>query len=373
MAEPGADFEAAKTLFLKGLAALQGGRFVDAEAAFAASLAKLPGRISTLVNLAATRLALQRPAAALGNADAVLAIEPDNADAWLHRGSALAQLGRFAPALQAFEAVCRIEPRHAAAWSQRGAILRETGRFDEAAAAFEQAIAHGADLDLHRFYLAAVRGGESSNTAPAIAPAGYVQALFDDYAPGFDRHLVDGLGYRAHRTLVDQLAFAPARRYASALDLGCGTGLCGALLAGRVDRLTGVDLSAGMLDEARALGVYAQLVQADLLDHLRATPDRHDLVLAADVFIYVGALAPVFEAVRRVLQPGGVFCFSVESSSREDLDFELLASLRYAHSRSTLDRLAEGNGFAILRSVEQPIREEQRRPIAGRYVVLAQR
>ena len=42
----------------------------------------------------------------------------------------------------------------------------------------------------------------------------------------------------------------------TALDLGCGTGLCGPLVKPRVERLDGVDLSGAMLDRARATGVY---------------------------------------------------------------------------------------------------------------------
>lgn len=359
-------FEAAKALFLDGLAAFEAGRFEQAEALFVASLEKFPGRVSTLVNLAATRLALRRPNDALVAADEVLALEPDNAQAWFHRGNALAELGRHPQALAAFEKVCALDPGQAPAWSQRGAILRECGRLDEAARAFEQAIANGADAQLHRYYLASVRG----EGVPSNAPAGYVRTLFDDYAPAFDQHLVQVLGYRAHHTLVEHLPFPPAGRFASALDLGCGTGLCAALLAPRVDRLTGVDLSAGMLKQARSLGIYRRLVQADLVDHLRATDERHDLVLAADVFIYIGDLAPVFEAVRRVLEPGGVFCFSAECASREDLDFELLPSLRYAHSQRYLAELAQRHGFKARRMVERPIREEQRRQVAGRFVYL---
>ncbi|MEO6410265.1 MAG: methyltransferase domain-containing protein [Burkholderiaceae bacterium] len=358
------DFEAAKVLFLEGLAELKAGRHAQAEQRFMASLELLPGRISTLVNLAATRLALGRPHDSLATADAVLALEPENADALFHRANALAELGRHPEALTAFQTVCRIEPGQAQAWSQAGSMLRESGRLDEAAYAFEQAIAHGADPDLHRYYLAAVRG----DGAPPSAPARYVQGLFDAYAGEFDAHLVQMLGYSAHRTVVELLP--PSRSWRSALDLGCGTGLCGALLAERVERLVGVDLSAGMLEQARATGVYASLLQADLVEHLRATDERHDLVLAADVFIYVGALKPVFEQVARVLETGGLFCFSAECASDEARDIELGTSLRYAHSGRYLAALAQGHGFEVERIVEAPIREEQRRPIPGRFMRL---
>ncbi|MEO7151035.1 MAG: methyltransferase domain-containing protein [Burkholderiaceae bacterium] len=360
------DFDAAKALFLDGLAALQAGQLVQAETSFLASLQRLPGRVSTFVNLAATRLALGRPQDSLASADAALAIEAGSADAWLHRANALAELGRHAEALIAFQAVCRLDPRQAHAWSQAGSLLREAGRLTEAAQAYEQALAHGADPEVHRYFLAAVR---NVGPVPRGAPARYVQGLFDAYAGEFDAHLVDVLGYSAHRVLVEQLP-EPDRRWANVLDLGCGTGLCGALLAGRADRLVGVDLSAGMLRQAQALGVYAQLLQADLVEHLDATTERHDLVLAADVFIYVGALERVFEGVRRVLTPGGRFCYSVESAVPLGPDIVLTPGLRYAHAAPYLAALAQRHGYTVEREVVAPIREEQRVPIAGRYVVL---
>jgi predicted TPR repeat methyltransferase len=155
----------------------------------------------------------------------------------------------------------------------------------------------------------------------------------------------------------------------SALDLGCGTGLCGPLVKAIADRVDGVDLSAAMLDKARALGAYDRLEQAELVEHLERTERRHDLVLAADVFIYVGALESVFSGVQRVLQPGGIFCFSVEQAA-DEVDFELRTSLRYAHSQRYLRRLAAQAGFEMMRLHAQPIREDQRRSIAGLYVYM---
>ena len=49
--------------------------------------------------------------------------------------------------------------------------------------------------------------------------------------------------------------------------------------------------------------MYDRLLLADLVEHLQHTPERHDLVVAADVFIYVGELDAVFGGVVRVLRP----------------------------------------------------------------------
>ena len=93
-------------------------------------------------------------------------------------------------------------------------------------------------------------------------------------------------------------------------------------------------------------GVYDALHRADLVEHLLTTGERHDLVVAADVFIYVGDLAPVFEGVARVLRPGGLFAFSVEPAPA-DAGFVLQPSLRYAHGEGAIRALAARHGQAV--------------------------
>jgi predicted TPR repeat methyltransferase len=427
------DFEQARARFLEGVAHFECGRWQDAEACFVASLQRLPGRASTRINLAAARLRLGRSAEALAQLEALLAAEPQHLDAWCHRSEALAELGRDAESLDcaqevlaqdpdhtaawfrrghalerlrrldeaqsAFEHLLCLQPGHAQAWfrlaqlqqrqgslnealtsldralalapaqagtwTQRGSLLKDMGRKTEAAAAFTRAIELGADAELNRFFLASL-GAEAG---PANAPRAYVQALFDDYADGFDQHLVDVLGYQAHRVLIAPLAGLQAQPFESALDLGCGTGLCGPLLRPIVGQLVGVDLSQAMLDQAAARGVYDRLLKTDLVEHLQHTLARHDLIAAADVFIYVGELDAVFAGVARVLRPGGVFCFSVEQAG-DDRTVLLNSQLRYAHSLPYLQGLAQRHGLRLLRSVAEPIRRDRTQAIAGLYVYL---
>ncbi|MDB6000011.1 MAG: putative methyltransferase, contains repeat [Rhizobacter sp.] len=396
-------FEQAKALFIEGVDLFESGRFEPAEQRFVASLELLPGRVSTLVNLAAVRLKLGRPEDALAVTDQVLAVAPDDLDAWLHRGAALSLLGRHAQALASHDRVLALDAhraptwlhrgqalqhldRHeealvsydralqidatlAQAWTHRGSILRDMKRLDEAATAFRRAIEHGGDAELNGYYLAAV----GASAAPPTAPGHYVETLFDDYAGSFDEHLVRVLGYQAHAVLAGHLAELGRARFRSALDLGCGTGLCGPLVKPLVQHLVGVDLSSQMLEKAAAHGVYDELVHADIAQHLRTSVARHDLVLAADVFIYVGDLLPVFEALRDVIDTEGVFCFSAELASDEGMDFELLPSLRYAHSQRYVRELAARFGFEVAKWVQRPIREEQSQPIEGFFAYLMRR
>ena len=360
------NFEQAKAFFLQGLEHYRAGRFAQAERAYAASLALLPGRVSTLTNLGAAQVKLGRMQDAIELLDEALAQEPDNPEAIGHRATALAELGRRADALSALERLLQLQPEHGLTWSLRGLLLRDEGRLEEAAESFRQAIAFGADPALNGHYLAGVTGA-----APPAPPRHYVESLFDSYADGFERHLVEVLKYRAPEVLVRPVA-ASGRRFAAALDLGCGTGLCGALVRPAVRWLEGVDLSANMVRQARARAVYDRVEQGDVAQHLAAATRRYDLVLAADVFIYVGALDGVFAETARVTEPGGLFCFSVEAAG-EDEDFALRPSLRYVHSERYLRRLAAAHGFAVDVVERHPIREDQQRPIPGLFAWLVRR
>ncbi|MBG9388558.1 tetratricopeptide repeat protein [Caenimonas aquaedulcis] len=356
----------AKEFFLAGVAHFEAGRFDVADRQFTAALALAPGRASILVNLGATRLKLGRfeeAAELLGDA---LRQEPGDAQAWGHRATALAELGRHQHALESIDRAIDINPAQGAAWTLRGTLLREMGRPAPAAAAYRRALECGADPQLTAYYLAALDG----NDTPEAPPPGYVETLFDTYADGFEEHLLQVLHYRAPDVLAARLR-GMGRVFAQAVDLGCGTGLCGPLLRPMAIALQGVDLSANMVRQAQARGAYDSVVQADAQQFLRDARQRFDLVVAADVFIYVGALEGVFEAAAAALVPQGVFCFSVEKHTPDG--FALRTSLRYAHSASYLAELAARNGFAVTAREEHPIREDQGRPIAGLYYWLTRR
>ena len=425
-------FSAARARFLEGVTLLEAGRDAEAEYALEAALALLPGRPSTLVNLGVARLRLGRPAEALAVLDQAVAAEPGQLDGWCHRGLALSALQRDADALASFERALTLDSHHAAAgfqralslnrlarhdqalaalqtllvqhadlapawllqgqtlqslerhaealpsyqravaldpalgdaWSLLGQLRKDMGQRDAARDAFERAIAAGSDAALNGYFLAAVVGRDT----PPTAPVAYVRGLFDHYADDFEPHLLDVLHYRAHQSVVQAAAPLCATPLASALDLGCGTGLCGPLLRPLARHLEGVDLSPTMLARAQARGSYDALAQADIAEHLRTTPRRHGLVVATDVFIYVGDLAPVFAGVCRVLERGGVFAFSVESHA--GAGFVLQPSLRYAHSEAYVRALAEGHGLQVVHLQPTTLREDQRQPIAGLVVCL---
>jgi predicted TPR repeat methyltransferase len=185
---------------------------------------------------------------------------------------------------------------------------------------------------------------------PDAPPIDYVRSLFDEYAPRFERELVVDLGYRVPeilRRMID--ACETARTFTRALDLGCGTGLSGAAVKDRVAEIVGVDVSKAMTAAARAKKIYTALFAMEIGAYLASNDAQRklfDLVIAADVFVYVGNLEGTFAAVAERMAPKGLFAFSVEGY--DGAAFVLRESGRYAHGAAYIERLAAAHGFAVV-------------------------
>ncbi|WP_296001770.1 tetratricopeptide repeat protein [Rugamonas sp.] len=325
------------------------------------ALADQPNYVAALCARANALQGLQRFREAVESYDRALALDGDNAEAHCWRGTAMGRLHYYDDALHSYERAIALRPHYPLAHQYRGNTLRDLARADDAIAAYRLALAQGADAAQIAYALAALGAAD----APAAAPSAYVASLFDRYADHFDQHLVQDLDYR-----MPALLDAAIRRHLGGdaldvLDLGCGTGLFAPYLRRYARTLTGVDLSRKMLDKAGQRGLYDELHCAELGQFLAGRVERHDLIVAADVFVYIGDLAPVFAQVAPALRPRGGFCFSVEASdgdggkgSAAAADIVLGPSRRYAHSLPYLRRLAAAHGFELLEAQPQTGRRE---------------
>ena len=216
------------------------------------------------------------------------------------------------------------------------------------------------DPVLH-YLLSALRGG-----AAARAPDDYVTTYFDKFADTFDQQLVEVLDYHVPEKLVALLAGLGPATWRDILDLGCGTGIAGPLLKTPDRVLTGVDLSARMLDKAAARAVYDTLVPDEVVAYLGEQPKRFDLIFAADVLVYIGDLTPLLRQAARALRPGGLLAASIETTTAGP--YRLLPSGRFAHDPDDV-RDRAGNLF-VLRAQEQTmIRLEANKPVDGAMLV----
>lgn len=320
----------------------------------------------TLVKLAETLIWLERPGEALPRYRQVAAAAPGHPLVQYHAGLGLSSLQKPQEAISCFRRVAKLEPDNNANLELLAHTLRNAGETQQAIRYYQQLIQRHPNDAMAAFWLASLRDGH----APAVPPQGYVEHLFDDYASSFEEHLLGALRYRAPELLRDAVGRVSqlSQAHWSVIDLGCGTGLCGPLFRSLARHLMGVDLSARMLEQARERKVYDQLLRGDLITALQHKPAEFDLVIAADVFVYIGDLGPVFDAVIASLRPAGLFAFTVEIGS--GTGYTLAGTGRYRHSSATIDSLADARGIELALRQQITPRLEHGQPVRGELYVL---
>ncbi|MBU0799891.1 MAG: methyltransferase domain-containing protein [Alphaproteobacteria bacterium] len=277
--------------------------------------------------------------------------------------------GDFEAAADLMTQVREIVPDWPPAAFRLGEILMAAGHVDGAAQAFndyrqlDPADRMGATIKL------ALLGAEA---APLTLPNDYIASLFDEYAPRFDRHLVETLEYDVPQTLATAINRHRPEGLLRILDLGCGTGLSGAALQARASWLEGIDLSPRMIAEAEKKGLYHRLHTGDMLAFMRTVRQPYDLIVAADVFIYTGDLMPVFKAARPCLAPDGILAFSLQESI-EAAHFTLGPDHRYAYSLDYVTRCAEQTGLSAHEIKHSRLRRDAGQDVAGLICVLGVR
>lgn len=206
------------------------------------------------------------------------------------------------------------------------------------------------------------------DTTATSLPDAYVQRLFDQYAPRFDSALVEKLHYKAPELLRAAIvAAAPDRRFARTFDLGCGTGLAGAAVRDLTTWLGGVDLSPAMIRVAERKRIYDALESGDMLRAAAALPQPCDLMLAADVLVYCGDLAPLFHVLAEKLT--GLLAFTVQRA--ESGTFVLGPEQRFSHSRAYVADLAAAAGFTVMTLENAVTRQEKGADVPGLVAVLS--
>lgn len=339
---------------------------------------RIPSNPVAYNNLGEAYRALGRVHEAVACYEQALILKPDYAEAHYHLGLVLEDQGKAEEAVVRYRQALSARPDLVLAHYNLGIALKAQGQLEEAALCFQQVLRLEPDNDMAQFLLSSLTGQN-----PERAPGRYVAHLFDNHAPNFDQHLVRELQYTVPKDLVflaRQRANNPEEKW-SVLDLGCGTGLLGLAVAPYARQLVGVDLSAKMLAKARDRNLYHRLEQLDLLSMMKLeAASSYDLIVAADVFVYLGNLQDIIRETTRLLRPNGLVAFSVEALDRlasEDAhqdtpkDYQLGQTGRYLHSSGYLRKLATGNGFNTIDISPAQIRLEKGRPVHGWLAILA--
>lgn len=148
-----------------------------------------------------------------------------------------------------------------------------------------------------------------------------LRAIYDEWAAEYDADL-QAFGYSYPPAIAGLVGRYVTERNAPILDAGAGTGIVGEVLAilGYA-RVTGIDLSDGMLAVARAKGVYAALRNQTLGEPLDFADDAFAAVVSAGVLTTGHAPPSCFDELIRVTRPGGHLIFTLSLPVYEEGGF----------------------------------------------------
>lgn len=346
-----------------GLTHLASDKTDEAVSVLQTAMARFPDQPGIHWALCQALMRQGRPAAAVEVCDKGLASRLTDPALLCAKGIALKAAGNLDGAIEHYQDAIRLQPHVPELHHNLALAYQQHGNVEGAIASLEEELKLSPNAESARHLLAALQ-----RITTERAPATYVRETFDGYADNFDEHLVSKLGYKAPESLAKMLqnALGAAPEAFNVLDLGCGTGLFGEEIRDLKKRLIGVDLSPRMIEKARQRQIYDELVVGDILDYLaEARAGKIDLIAAADVFIYVGNLLPIFEHASRALEPGGWFAFSIETPPPGSGDFVLDATGRYQHGQDYLARLSTEFGFTTALASESCLRKEKDKAVPG--------
>ena len=331
--------------------------------AYRRAIAIDPGHANAHSNLGVLFRATGHPNEAEAAYRAAIRLNPEHIDAYTNLGILLNGLRRTEEAATCYCKVITLRPKHREARKLLALAHSTLGEIDKATSIFEEWLAEDPEDPIARHMLAACTGRD----VPDRASNGFVATTFDSFAASFESKLAK-LSYRAPAlvaAMLEDCGLEPSRRL-DVLDAGCGTGLCGALVAPFARRLIGVDLSDGMLAHAKDKHVYDTLIKTELTQYLRDSGEVFDLIVSADTLVYFGDLKDVIAAVAGSLRPNGLFVFTLEHAAGEcdGVGYRLELHGRYSHAQTYVEQLLAASGLNS-KVVRAELRTEAGAPVWG--------
>jgi predicted TPR repeat methyltransferase len=277
----------------------------------------------------------------------------------------LRELGNVQTAYLCGKKTVALEPENWDAWYDLGEIAQCVGRRDEARAAYQKYFdIHPEDGEIEHLLIAL-----RDDAPPPRASDRAILHIYKTFAASYESRMLEDLKYAGPQRIEDGIKAVIGERGAlNVLDLGCGSGLAGAMIKPRAASLTGVDLSPEMLELARARNIYDRLEQGEITAWLGREDTPVDLVMSCDCLIYFGDLGPIVQAAARRLVPGGLFAMSMERGDRDP--YFLTDTGRYTHHPDHVRDVAAKAGLAVAHINESFLRMEYGEEVMGLYAIL---
>lgn len=334
----------------------------QAEAAYRRALALDEHHAAAWNNLGVVLRARGQGAEAVQAFRRAIQISSAFADAHFNCGNALRDLGCLTDAIAAYREALSLNPGHTRAHYRLGYALYMTGAHEEASDVFRRWLAVEPQNPIPAHMLAACSG----ENVPERASDDYVRTTFNGFAASFDDVLLHRLDYHAPQRLIEVLApvLGTPGCLHDILDAGCGTGLCGPLLKPYARSLTGVDLSGGMLVNARTREAYDRLHEDEITRFLAAHVEAFDVIASADTLCYFGDLQVLAQTARQALRAGGWLGFTVERS--DDVEtYRIQPHGRYSHARAYVEGVLADAGFEAVHVIPAVLRRELGADVEG--------
>ena len=364
-----------RALHYAGVLAHQQGRNDEALALIERSLELAPDQADWCSNLGIVLQSDNRLGPAIASYRRAIAIDPDHANAHNNLGVLLRVTGQPTEAEAAYREAVRLDPEHIDAYTNLGILLNGLQRTEEGAACyckvitlrpkhrearkllalahcmlgeiakavtiFEEWLEEEPEDPIARHMLAACTGRD----VPGRASDGFVAATFDSFDRASKRSSRRWSIARPRWSRPCWRMPALSVRIVSTCWTRDAAPGSAARFAPFARRLTGVDLSAGMLAHARDKHVYHALVKAELTEYLRGNSEAFDLIVSADALVYFGDLHDAIAAFAGALRPNWLLVFTLERAAGAGDGYRLEVHGRYSHGRAYVERLLASAGL----------------------------
>ena len=286
----------------------------------------------------------------------------DYAEAYYNRAVLLFHIGRNKESIKDYMVALDINPKYSEAHYGLGNAWNLIGEKKKALTNYNKAIQINPKHLSSKYMVASLTGKTVLN-----APKEYICNLFDNFAGKFDNFLIQKLNYKGPEHLVDLFVkeFGHQMKYSIALDIGCGTGLAGKAFRPYVHFMIGIDLSTRMIERAKEKRIYDELVVEDFSKVLWQSKRIYDLFICADIFIYFGDLAEIFQSLQNRSREKSLLIFSTEHFHGEG--FSLSRFGRFAHSRNYIQSLIDLYGFELISFKTGNLRNEGTKWVEGGF------
>lgn len=343
-------------LYNTGLALYELGNLSEAIRYYSLAISVAPDDADTLFNLALCYQKTNNEGKALLYYEkAIKCSQHDSPDIHYNMGCCYQQNNEEERAIQCYEKVIQLDQEHSSALNNLAYLCHKNGRHEKAICIYNRLIQLQPNNQTAHHMLSSLTGKVSNGS-----PRQYIEDVFNNYSSYYEKSLVKKLHYNVPnmlRTFYNDIFKDDNRRSSAAIDLGCGTGLSGLAFHDICHSLTGIDLSANMLAEAKKKQIYDLLVTSDIIEFLEKSDTLYDLIIAADVMTYMGDLERIFTNSYEKGSSNCIFCFSTETSQEKDI--ELGKTGRFKHSADYIQQTALKTGWHFLLQSKADLRMEK--------------